>query len=79
MTNREKYITKRNEYDLLMTIRDYLEGGGTFCPIKAIGGKRVCEIDLIRHRDANGAVLEQHIERNCERCIQLFLNEESEE
>ena len=39
MTNRERYITKRDEYDLMMTIRDQIKGVGTYCPIRAVSGK----------------------------------------
>lgn len=43
MTNREKYITKRNEYDLMMTIAETQP----CCPIDVIGGECVeCEKDL---------------------------------
>ncbi len=43
MTNRERYITKRNEYDLMMTIAETQ----TCCPIDVIGGSYVeCENDL---------------------------------
>ena len=34
MTNREKYITKRNEYDLMMAIKEKT----LRCPIIAVGG-----------------------------------------
>lgn len=43
MTNREKFITKRNEYDLMMTIN----ATQPFCPIEVIGVSRVkCECEL---------------------------------
>lgn len=69
MTNRERYITKRNEYDLMMTIAENIQELGTFCPIKAISGKaRACIIT-----DSKPPM------RDCERCIQKFLNEEVKE
>ena len=68
MTNREKYITKRNEYDMMMTI---LENGGTYCPIKAISGKyssdRICRKNLANH---------ETIRKSCGICVQKFLNEQ---
>ena len=71
MTNREKYITKRNEYDMMMTI---LENGGTYCPIKAISGKyssdRICRKNLANH---------ETIRKSCGICVQRFLNEEADE
>lgn len=43
MTNRERYITKRNEYDLMMTIAN----SQPYCPIDIISGEIVdCENDL---------------------------------
>lgn len=43
MTNRERYITKRNEYDLMMTIAETQP----CCPIDVIGGDWiVCEKEL---------------------------------
>lgn len=35
MTNRERYITKRDEYDMMMEIGNVTE----YCPIEAVGGK----------------------------------------
>ena len=72
MTNREKYITKRNEYDLMMTIAENIQGIGTFCPITAIGGKRPpCKCKP----DTQSSLMM----RDCETCVQEFLNEEAEE
>ena len=62
MTNREKYITKRDEYDLLMTIRKNIAVNA--CPIDIIGGDWVeCENELPFG--------------NCKDCIQKWLNEEA--
>mgnify|MGYP006864460440 CR=1 FL=1 len=68
MTNREKYITKRNEYDLMMTIAENIQGIGTFCPIKAIGGKR----PPCKHDTQSFLMM-----RDCKTCVQKFLNEEA--
>ena len=68
MTNREKYITKRDEYDLMMAIAKNIQGLGTFCPIKAISGKRPpckCKPDT-----QSSLIL-----RDCETCVQDWLNE----
>ena len=71
MTNRERYITKRNEYDLMLTIAENISGIGTFCAIRAVcGRKRPCEYT----QTENGILV-----RDCPSCIQKFLNEESEE
>lgn len=67
MTNREKYITKRDEYDLMMTIAENIQGIGTFCPIKAIGGKR----PPCKHVTQSSLMM-----RDCETCVQEFLNKE---
>lgn len=63
MTNRERYITKRDEYDLLMTIAENIQELGTFCPITAVGGKPD-DCDWWADR--------------CDKCIQKWLNEEAE-
>lgn len=70
MTNREKYITKRDEYDLMMTIAENIQGIGTFCPITAIGGKR----PPCKHVTQSFTMM-----RDCETCTQKFLNEQAEE
>lgn len=70
MTNREKYITKRNEYDLMMEISKNIEGIGTFCAIKAISDKRIPCVTMMK---GNG-----RMERDCKTCIQSWLNKESE-
>lgn len=63
MTNREKYITKRDEYDLMMTIA---EAYPNVCPIDAIGGNYVeCENELPFGK--------------CADCIQQWLNEEADQ
>ena len=71
MTNRERYIIKRNQYDLMLTIAENISGIGTFCAIQAVcGRKRPCEYT----QSKNGTLM-----RNCPSCIQNWLNEESEE
>lgn len=71
MTNREKYITKRDEYDLMMAIAKNIQGIGTFCPITAVGGKRPpCKC---KHDTQSSLMM-----RDCETCVQIFLNKEAE-
>lgn len=73
MTNRERYITKRNEYDIMLTIAENISGIGTFCAIRAVcghGRKRPCEYT----QPKNGILM-----RDCPSCIQNWLNEEESE
>ncbi|WP_294471498.1 hypothetical protein [uncultured Ruminococcus sp.] len=65
MTNREKYITKRNEYDLMITI---YEAKNFWCPIQIVGGKKP---KCLRRRNASG-----YPYSDCRNCIQEWLNEE---
>ena len=76
-TNRERYILKRNEYDLMMEISKNIKGGGTFCAIRAVSGKgkkRHCLTTNVK----NGHIC-RGLYRDCPACIQQWLNEESEE
>jgi len=66
MTNREKYITKRNEYDLMITI---YEGKNFWCPIQIVGGKKP---KCLRRRTVGG-----YPYSDCRNCIQKWLNEEA--
>lgn len=66
MTNRERYITKRNQYDLMLTIAENISGIGTFCAIRAVSDiRKPCVMKY------NG-----RMERDCKTCIQSWLNEE---
>ena len=69
MTNRQKYILKRSEYDLMLTIAKNIQGLGTFCPIKAISNKR----PPCKHITQSSMMI-----KDCEECIQQWLNEETE-
>lgn len=65
MTNREKLL-KTNIYDLMMTIR---RNGHKFCPIEIAGmAKPKCLPSIYGLAQTN-----------CEKCIQKWLNQESEE
>jgi hypothetical protein len=65
MKNREKYITKVNECDLMNTI----EKNTGICPIRAVAGikkwEKLCRCLI-------------HIKKGCNACIQDWLNEEAE-
>lgn len=73
MTNRERYITKRDEYDLMMTMKKNLERIGVFCPIDVITGKKP-ECETVDKPSMDGTAWA--LCRDCETCIQKFLNEE---
>lgn len=62
MKNRERYILKVNEYDLMMTINDNIKKRPFPCPIYAVSGKldRCC---------ADFTYI-------CKDCVQHWLNEE---
>lgn len=63
MTNRERYILRVNEYDMLVKIQAVMAG----CVIEALTGKDYpCPDDKVCMFDT------------CKECIQKFLNEESE-
>ena len=68
MTNREKYFLKRDEYDTMMEIAKNIQGLGTFCPIKAISGKR----PPCKHVTPSFLMI-----KDCKDCIQKWLNEEA--
>lgn len=69
MTNREKYITKRNEYDLMMTI--YKNIAINVCPIEVVLGE---------HPDPkHGLCWYDGWDGKCDDCIQKWLNEEAGE
>ena len=71
-TNRKAYFLDRDEYDIMLTIREQIKGVGTYCPIRAVSGKgRKCIIKEI--------IASQYPVRDCETCIQNFLNEEYKE
>lgn len=65
MTNRERYITKRDEYDLMMTIH---ERSPFNCPIDLVGG-------IPPSTDCREINLQQF--KTCSDCIQRWLNEEA--
>lgn len=73
MTNRERYITKRNEYDLMMEIEKNLPADCCSCVIELISGSEPS--DRLCYRDE----WEGKWEGRCNKCYQKWLNEESED
>ena len=66
MKNRDRYILKRNEYDLLVALQVAFGSGLCYCVIEAVTGKshycpdnKVCMLDT------------------CKECLQKWLNEDS--
>lgn len=71
MKNRDRYILKVNEYDMLMNMQMRLIKGCR-CVLDVITGTTVlCPIE------AHGKVGEQSRLAVCSKCIQEWLNEES--
>ena len=65
MTNRDKYVLQRNEYDMLIGIQVAIGSGLCQCVIEALTAKDYpCPDDKM-------CMLE-----TCKECIQKFLNEE---
>ena len=65
MTNREKYILQRNEYDMLIGIQVAIGSGLCQCVIEALTAKDYpCSDDKVCMLST------------CEECIQNWLNEE---
>lgn len=62
MKNRDRYILKVNEYDLLMKINENIKKRPYTCPIYAVSGKldRCCA----------------DFKTNCSQCVQQWLDEE---
>jgi len=64
MTNRKKYFTKQNEYDLMMAIEN---NTGT-CPIRAVAGIS---------REEKIMRCYKYVHSGCKKCTQNWLNEEA--
>ena len=65
MKNRDKYILKVNEYDMLCKIQSNIMDGYCWCVIEALtGGSHPCENDKMCTLDT------------CKACIQGWLNNE---
>ena len=66
MKNRDRYLLKVNEYDLILRIFENTKS----CPIKALTGK----MDLERCQNYNKTASRK---KNCSNCMQAWLNEEA--
>lgn len=64
MKNRERYILKRNEYDMLMDVQMALAHGER------------CIIDAITGKERSCANYVKQDLRVCDKCIREWLNEE---
>lgn len=73
MTNRERYFNRMDSYDLLLQMKANLERIGVFCPIDVITGKKP-ECMTVDKPYMDG--LAWALCRDCESCIQTWLNEE---
>lgn len=63
MTNREKYFTWRNEYDLMCAV----ESNTAICPIRVVAGISREEKVMRCYR---------YVRESCSECIENWLNEE---
>jgi hypothetical protein len=71
MTNRDRYILKRNEYDMLLQMQYNILDCGCNCVIDGLTGEtRVCPTEMKSWHSA-GNKLEV-----CGKCIRAWLNEE---
>lgn len=65
MKNRDRYILKVNEYDMLVKMQENIFYSGCYCIIDALtGGVYPCKNDKMCMPDT------------CKECIQKWLNEE---
>lgn len=64
MKNRDKYIIKANEYDMMLAI----EKNTCICPIRAVAG-------ILSHEKLERCY--RHRKDGCEECVQEWLDEES--
>ena len=71
MKNRDRYILKVNEYDMLMNMQTKLIKGCR-CVLDVITGTTV-----LCPKEAHGKVGEQSRLAVCSKCIQKWLNEEN--
>lgn len=69
MTNRQKYFTQRNEYDLLMDLNISILSNDYRCV-------KECLTDEYQYQGHHRCCLEHE---NCSECLQNWLNEEAKE
>lgn len=72
MKNRDKYILKVNECDMLLRLQYNLMHGCGNCILDSLTGKRIQCPEKMRNRVGHLSRLEV-----CSECIQKWLNEES--
>jgi hypothetical protein len=72
MTNREKYIVKRNEHDMLMHIYDRTRGN--LCPLYIISDMTTVEHSARCHRYRD---MSDDRRCGCAECVQDWLNKEA--
>jgi hypothetical protein len=71
MKNRDRYILKVNEYDMLMNMQKNIQNCYSCCALDVITGKMInCPEEM------KGKVGEQSRLEVCGKCIQKWLNEE---
>ncbi len=71
MKNRDRYILKVNEYDMLIKIQENIMDTGYNCILDGITGKKIkCPEEM---RGKVGAMSRLEV---CGNCIQKWLNEE---
>jgi hypothetical protein len=71
MKNRDRYILKVNEYDMLMNMQKNIQNCYSCCALDVITGKMInCPEEM------KGKVGEQSRLAVCSKCIQKWLNEE---
>ena len=72
MKNRDKYITKVCEYDMLMDMQKNIQNCYSCCVIDVITGKMInCPEEM------KGKVGQESRLAVCSKCIQAWLNEEA--
>lgn len=73
MTNRERYILRQNEYDLLLTMQSNIVRNGSICVLDMLTDSMIpCPKEMC------GKVGSKSVIAVCSKCIQEWLNEEEE-
>ena len=71
MTNRERYILRQNEYDLLLTMQSNIVRNGSTCVLDMLTDSMIpCPKEMC------GKVGSRSVIAVCSECIQRWLNEE---
>lgn len=73
MTNRERYILRQNEYDLLLTMQSNIVSNGSTCVLDMLTDSMIpCPKEMCSKVGSRSVIAV------CSKCIQEFLNKESE-